>query len=252
MFIQSKVGVDFVDSPPTATSYLVCSTPRCGSSLMCEALVNSGLAGAPTEFFDDRLKARFCKTWNIDSSDQYLAMLLEKKTGPNAVFGAKVHYNQYSVTFGVDQLPTSLPGLRFIWIQRKNVIEQAVSYARAIQTDKWSSVQPGNDREPVYQFDQISSLITRVQTEQSNWADFFRRHSIEPLQLSYEEFSGDLIGATFDCLSYLGVRRTAELSIEPLTLRKQADPLTAEWIEQFENDLASNDATNQFDFDGKR
>jgi hypothetical protein len=27
------------------TSYLVCGTPRCGSTLLCEALMNTGMAG---------------------------------------------------------------------------------------------------------------------------------------------------------------------------------------------------------------
>ena len=32
-------------------SYLVCSIPRSGSSLLCELLGGTGLAGAPAEFF---------------------------------------------------------------------------------------------------------------------------------------------------------------------------------------------------------
>ena len=34
------------------SSYLVCATPRSGSTLLCEALINTGLAGHPQEYFE--------------------------------------------------------------------------------------------------------------------------------------------------------------------------------------------------------
>lgn len=33
-------------------SYLVCATPRSGSTLLCEALAETGVAGNPLEFFE--------------------------------------------------------------------------------------------------------------------------------------------------------------------------------------------------------
>jgi trehalose 2-sulfotransferase len=40
-----------MDSPP-ATAYLVCATPRSGSTLLCETLRATGLAGSPREHFE--------------------------------------------------------------------------------------------------------------------------------------------------------------------------------------------------------
>src|SRR3954453_9642741 len=34
------------------SSYLICATPRSGSTLLCEALLNTGLAGNPKEYFE--------------------------------------------------------------------------------------------------------------------------------------------------------------------------------------------------------
>ncbi|MCP4417029.1 MAG: hypothetical protein GY805_10425 [Chloroflexi bacterium] len=34
-----------------AISYLICATPRSGSTLLCEALRNTNLAGNPDEYF---------------------------------------------------------------------------------------------------------------------------------------------------------------------------------------------------------
>ncbi len=103
-------------------SYLICATPRSGSTLLCEALINTGVAGYPKEYFE-ALKAtgspmrpkdyfttlnnpRFTATLEDFSRDyhtltipallqhtdyaDYLAHVLEEGTTANGVFGAKV------------------------------------------------------------------------------------------------------------------------------------------------------------------
>jgi trehalose 2-sulfotransferase len=102
------------------SSYLVCATPRSGSTLLCEALANTGLAGRPREYFEalrhsglprrpreyfeglddpevldllgeystlDTLPRRFA---HGEEYARYLAQVFEEGTTPNGVFGAKV------------------------------------------------------------------------------------------------------------------------------------------------------------------
>src|SRR5215210_6559319 len=38
---------------PPRMSYLVCATPRSGSTLLCELLASTGIAGRPAEYFED-------------------------------------------------------------------------------------------------------------------------------------------------------------------------------------------------------
>jgi len=101
-------------------SYLVCATPRSGSTLLCEALTNTGLAGYPKEYFEALKETGlprsprdyFKKTSNPELLDlignysrgdnaapvlsgfasysEYLSCVLEKGTTPNGVFGAKL------------------------------------------------------------------------------------------------------------------------------------------------------------------
>ena len=100
------------------TSYLVCATPRSGSTLLCEALTNTQRAGYPAEYFEAlratglprRPKEYFEDGKNSAITDMlgnysriderppqqianyadYLAEVLEKGTTPNGVFGAKM------------------------------------------------------------------------------------------------------------------------------------------------------------------
>src|SRR4051794_33551393 len=41
-----------VSSSRPTCSYLVCATPRSGSTLLCEALKSTGVAGVPEEYFE--------------------------------------------------------------------------------------------------------------------------------------------------------------------------------------------------------
>jgi trehalose 2-sulfotransferase len=103
-------------------SYLVCATPRSGSTLLCHLLDETGLAGHPEEYFEalrhsglprrpheyfdpdrhanivERLAFREMpdrpatpnELWQPETYDRYLAWALREGTTPNGVFGAKL------------------------------------------------------------------------------------------------------------------------------------------------------------------
>ena len=108
---------------PPLRSYLVCATPRSGSTLLCHLLTQTGLAGRPEEYFEalrhsgiprrpaeyfdperhaniiERLAFREMPDgqeptpnplWRPESYDRYLDWVLEEGTTPNGVFGAKL------------------------------------------------------------------------------------------------------------------------------------------------------------------
>jgi len=103
-------------------SYLVCATPRSGSTLLCHALDQTGVAGHPEEYFEALIRSGLPRRpheyfdpdrhaniverlafrempdeeaqpnplWHPETYDQYLAWALEQGTTPNGVFGAKL------------------------------------------------------------------------------------------------------------------------------------------------------------------
>lgn len=109
------------------TSYLVCATPRSGSTLLCEALTNTGIAGYPKEYFEAlkdtgrprRPKEYFeglansdimellgnysrldegpteLELWSTSNYADYLARVIEQGTTPNGVFGAKLMWGYF-------------------------------------------------------------------------------------------------------------------------------------------------------------
>ena len=108
------------------SSYLICATPRSGSTLLCEALTNTGIAGHPKEYFETLYatglpRRPFEYFEDAQLSDvvehlggnahtgtaialqtsappyaDYLAAVLEEGTTPNGIFGAKVMWGYLS------------------------------------------------------------------------------------------------------------------------------------------------------------
>src|SRR3954447_21071418 len=58
MFDDAQLDHPSGESPVLrpAVSYLLCSTPRTGSSLLCDALRATGVAGRPEEYFQFRAR----------------------------------------------------------------------------------------------------------------------------------------------------------------------------------------------------
>jgi LPS sulfotransferase NodH len=108
-------------------SYLVCATPRSGSTLVCHALSETGVAGRPEEYFEalrhsgrprpeeyffgvedpsirDHLGERAIGSeppprsplWSRAAYDRYLEWAFEAGTTPNGIFGAKLMWGYFS------------------------------------------------------------------------------------------------------------------------------------------------------------
>ena len=109
-------------------SYLICSTPRSGSTLLCEALTNTGVAGNPEEYYQHRRKTGMprrpleyfedVETPEIDAIlgaytrvddevslfdprryttyREYIDWTIQRATTPNGVFGAKVMWGYFN------------------------------------------------------------------------------------------------------------------------------------------------------------
>ena len=237
MYTHHKVDHEFPRGTPTTISYMVCSVPRCGSSLLCELLCNTQLAGAPTEFFDAQLMSEFRGRWGSRSLEDYLRDLLERKTSPNGVFGIKVHWGQLGNALGEADPAELFPGLRYVHMRREDRLRQAVSWVRALQTNQWASTHELRG-EPAFDAAKIALYLERIDAEESQWHAFFEHRRITPHTVTYRALVDSPQGTVRDVLAYLGVPGAAAAVCGAPTLLRQADVVTDEWVERY---LANRD-----------
>src|SRR5437660_9519697 len=77
-------------------SYIICTAPRTGSTLLAEALKATGCAGRPAEYFDIHAhnEQYWIRTLGIRNDAEYIEKVVEAGTTSNGVFGLKVHFHQ--------------------------------------------------------------------------------------------------------------------------------------------------------------
>lgn len=232
---------------PTS-SYLICATPRSGSTLLCEALRNTELAGNPDEYFGSVHIARWSDEWQVTTQEDYLSKVLEHGTGANGVWGGKVMRRYWSEfismltqALGVagvsdaDLLNQAFPNLRYVFITRRDKVRQAVSWLKFIQGQAWywTNSQPQVMENLDFHPEIIRQFMAETEANETAWRAFFAEASIEPFIVTYEELVTAYEETAKAILAFLGVEVPANLVFGERRLKRQADALSETWVEWF-------------------
>ena len=239
-------------------SYLVCATERSGSTLLCELLAGTGVAGRPEEFFefltatgrprqpreyfddDPAIAARLPPllapvpqpTWRERLDDA-----LARGTTPNGVFGAKMMWAYLDDFLAHGDPEEALGPLRWVHVDREDTLSQAISLWRAIQTSEWRAEDDGgDDAEPVFDAGAISHLKRRLEEHARNWRGWFAERGIEPLEIGYEAFSADPHGTVRRVLAHLDLPTDVPIPDPPM--RRQSDGLSREWADRYREEAS--------------
>jgi trehalose 2-sulfotransferase len=225
------------------SSYFVCGTPRSGSWLLCGLLASTGIAGRPHEWFWHDAEEASRQAWGVSLFADYLARVREAGTTPNGVLGSKLMWaNVEELLARLGQLgdaPTDVslierhfPNPRFVWIRRRNLAAQAVSWAKAIQSGHWHHWDtPHAGAAPIYDGDQIDALAREAATHNAAWRAWFAANDIQPLTVLYEALVADTVGVTREVLAFLGIAADG-VAITERTVRL-GDSVNAEWLARY-------------------
>lgn len=257
-------------SEPTITSYILTSTPRTGSSLLCEGLIKTQVAGNPWEVFSPGSEAEWRAEVGVSMGESYGAFVeAAKRYGTRGhAYGLKIHWMDvatlaHNIGFRgrpEDVLEHLFPGALFVNIVRRDRLAQALSWFRALETEKWwrwsgappveplpsattrwegaSPVEP-----PPLDPDKVRALMVEIDRQQSEWLRYFHERGITALTVEYEELASDRRGQIGRVLAFLGRDPAAAAAIpDPLMLR-QADDLTERWRRAMQRGPAGTIAT---------
>jgi trehalose 2-sulfotransferase len=253
-------------------SYLVCATPRSGSTLLCDTLRKTGVAGNPLEFFEALPETgvpRRPLDYLVGLDDAHALGLVERvppheappysdlrgyadyaehletvRTAgrtPNGVFGAKImwaHLEDLGRQLGTTDL-TALVGEvfdhpRFVWVRRKDTVRQAVSLWRAMQTQSWRAENEPAAGEPQYSYAALRHLVELLDAHDRAWERFLSGKE-HVLTLTYEEIASDIGDAVGRTLGHIGIAPEAAVGALP-TMRRQADRRSDEWADAYAKD----------------
>jgi trehalose 2-sulfotransferase len=233
MYPHEKFDHDFEGNVEPSTCFLVCSVPRSGSSLLCEGLCDTGLAGAPTEFFDGAQMRRLADRWGTESFDEYLEALLRKKTSANGIFGVKAHFPQLASAFPDGTGLERFPDLRCVYITRNDRVRQAVSFTRAALTGEWASLSEPSRVRPRFDYEHIKRHLDQIRQQEDQWEAFFLEHRIEPLRIAYEDLAAAYEDTVRIVLEHLDIELPEDQHVAVPFLKKQADRLSEKWVQRY-------------------
>jgi len=232
-----------------ATSYIIASVQRSGTHLLCSILRSTGIAGSPEEHFLSKAGETWEQRWDAPSRVAYVQQVLRQNTAADGVFGTVVMWSYFERMLQMLKEISEYKNLneahllaavfnkpKYIWMRRRNHVEQAVSWAIACQTGLWAQKAQEKSRPravPKFDFKVIDEWCKRIAAHDEGWANYFRENQIEPLVLFYEDVVASHRAAAESVLEFLGLPFPPGLEIPPPTVEKQATRISEEWTARY-------------------
>jgi len=231
------------DLPPydgPVRPYLVCSSTRSGSSVLCEMLSASGVLGRPDEYLQfprglTRLAERFGTRSADGSIDMraYLDALGRHRATANGVCGIKVHFFQLLKVAHIAAVRELVLGAALVWLRRRDTLGQAISLMMARRTGKFSAVEDAGDGEadPDLPFDQIALYQAwgGILVQDRCWEVFFAENGRAPLEVWYEDMLADPDAVGRAIAAHVGAVPSAPFSLATVRRRRQDSATKEAW-----------------------
>ena len=229
-------------------SYVLCATPRSGSTLLCRLLQSSGTAGQPESWFRRQNRAEWAANWGLAAPGgrvdwaRYLAAAIAAGSSANGVFGLRLMWDTVAELMAdlgstgpsdhAGVLARTFGPVQYVLLTRRDLVAQAVSRHRAEVSGTWhlgfeEAVHPV---EPAYDFARIAAWAAEAEAGNRAWEAWFAAQRIAPLVVEYEDLAAGPLTVAERTLSFLGLVTDRPLAV---TNRRMADQISADWAERF-------------------
>ncbi|MGH7198476.1 MAG: Stf0 family sulfotransferase [Candidatus Omnitrophota bacterium] len=230
-------------------SYIVCSTRRSGSSLLCAGLMKLQ-CGVPHEYFNAPSPSRLpiLARGAVDPED-YLREVLVEASSPNGICGVKIHWDDfdrlvesmkeidaYRTASASEAMKSLFPNLSYIYVRRRDKARQAVSLEKASKTKIWAL--PSNAAAPLppsleYNYFALYQRHQKLVQDDAAWREYFRRFSIHPLEVFYEDMVADYQGTLRKVIRFLKIELPLERMVLAPPLKRLSDEINDDWYERY-------------------
>lgn len=238
-----------------ALVYVICATPRTGSSYLCEALANVPGAGAPGEWFGPSMIHKRAHEWgigtpkstgdapDITSPSSYVDNV-RTDAWENGALAIKVHWDQVEWCrnqLRIDPLDVvaKYSDVKYVRIYRKDIIAQTISSFIASATKVFSvragdPIRPNEEFEntehvePGYDFESLLMVLSHLASSEFGWTPYFDSTNVVPYELSYEQLDQDLTATVNRVLQHFGVAPRGTITSPLVKLRTDTNRMYAE------------------------
>ncbi len=230
--------LDFPGPAALRKSYVVASSYRCGSTFFCSELWRTGVLGAPAEYLNigegRMLRDVMAKRLQASSPEDYFVKLLARRTSRNGVFGMKAHFHHFEPALAwCPSMLERLSPVTYIVLNRRDKLAQAVSMARAMQTNAWTSMDGAAAMTPRYDEGLIRQCLEEIERQRLGWLRWFEVNAIAPVVVSFEDLIADRAGVVRGVVELLQVENDEPEQIRPPAIRKQGDEINLAWAARF-------------------
>ena len=246
--------------PQRFRSYIICTTPRSGSTLLCKLLAETRVAGVPDSYVHRPSVERWLQTQGLQRADfateeaalaAVFASVQRAGTAETGLFGLRLQrgsfdfFQQQAARLYPDapddaaRVEAAFGPTLYVHLTRTDKLAQAISQVIAEQTGLWHRAADGSELERLsgpkpttYDAEAIARSLAELTALDGAWKDWFEHHDISPLGVTYEDLAHDPSASLATILQALGRDPALAAGIVPPTARL-ADATNHAWAARF-------------------
>ncbi|GAB5439056.1 Stf0 family sulfotransferase [Falsiruegeria mediterranea] len=247
----------------TNDSYIICTNPRSGSTLLCGLLAQTGVAGHPDSFFRGPSRQWWADHLQVPQAVNltdsafcaaFLSAALAEGKGGGDFFGCRLMHESLPDLMAMTaclhpdakddcaRIKAVFGQTVFVHLIREDKVDQAISYVRAEQTGTWhvgpngeAVEQKGPPQPPRYDFARIHQKVVEFEAYEVAWTRWLEQNDISPLKVRYSDLADNPKHELRRILAHLNQpAKAAERAIPGV--RKLADELNERWAAQYRGD----------------
>jgi LPS sulfotransferase NodH len=211
-------------STAPARRYLIATTARTGSTLLCSRIAEYGRLGFPNEFINESYISEFDRLFPNPSLADFERYVGRAFSSTEGVFGLKTDWWRFQEARKLALFRSFYEPLDLIvHLRREDFVAQAVSLALAVESEAWHARDAGpgglEARHQGLSYDarSIRAHARNILNQEYYWRRFFRESRTRVMELSYEEVARDVdsgVPAIADAFQLRLGRRAAEPKME--------------------------------------
>lgn len=241
-------------------SFIVCTSPRSGSTLLCKLLAATGKSGKPDSHFHSPSLSDWTRYYSIAAEDfgserELLSAVFkaayDRGIGSTHIFGLRMQEHSFeyfmhklrvlheSYTCDSERIQVAFGKTLYIHLTRQNKLDQAISYVKASQSGLWHQAPDGTElerisahQEPVYDERAIAHQIAKLTDMDMRWESWFISEELDPLRVEYDDLSDNPTGVVGKVLEHLGLDPNIARQLA-LPVARLADATNKNWAKRY-------------------